>query len=96
MWSSGQWVDENEQMPLLPSATDHGTALGSESLLRRFQEILVGQVEAAFFWAAVVLPFLHLPLLLTGLGTTAEGIAFAVLLGLNFVALVVGHQHQRD
>lgn len=82
-------------MPQLPSAIDHGTAFGSESLVRRLRERLVGQVEAAFFWAAVVLPFLHLPLLLTGLETSSEAVTFTALLVLNFVALVVGHRHQR-
>lgn len=83
-------------MQLLPSPTDHGTAPGSDSVLRSVQKTLVGQVEAAFFWAAVVLPFLHLPLLLTGLESGAEAGAFGLLLGLNLLALVVGHRYQRD
>lgn len=48
------------------------------------------------FWAAIALPFLHLPLLVTGLETTRMTAAFIVLLALNVVALVVGHSHRRD
>lgn len=48
------------------------------------------------FWAAIALPFLHLPLLVTGLETSRMTAAFLVLLGLNVVALVVGHSHRRD
>lgn len=96
MWVPYLSEDRSEQMPPLPSAIDHGTAFGSGSLVRRLRERLVGQVEAAFFWAAVVLPFLHLPLLLTGLETSSEAVTFTALLALNFVALVVGHRHQRD
>jgi len=52
-------------------------------------------VTAAAFWLAVVLPFLHLPLLATGLESTQMVTAFVGLLGLNAVALVVGHHHNR-
>jgi len=45
------------------------------------------------FWTAVVLPFLHIPLLLSGLDSAAELHAFAALLGANLVALLVGHQY---
>lgn len=83
-------------MQLLPSPIDAGTAVESQAVLRRLRETLVGQVEAAFFWAAVVLPFLHLPLLLTGLETTSDAVTFVALLGLNFLSLIVGHHHRRD
>lgn len=48
------------------------------------------------FWAAIALPFLHLPLLVTGLETTRMAIAFLLLLGLNVLALVVGHSYRRE
>lgn len=48
------------------------------------------------FWAAIALPFLHLPLLVTGLETTGMAVAFVLLLGLNVLALVVGHPYRRD
>lgn len=54
-------------------------------------------VTGAAFWAAVALPFLHLPLLLvTGLSSRSTGLAFAALVGMNVVALLIGHRHRRD
>ncbi len=48
----------------------------------------------AGFWAAIALPFLHTPLLITGLDTNAKLVAYVVLLGLNVAALVVGHSYR--
>ena len=58
----------------------------------------VGQSLAAplrrlAFWMAVALPFLYVPLLLSGLESSAVRTAFAVLVGANVVALLVGHSH---
>ena len=84
-------------MSIMPSATDHGSAPGEHrAVLVRLRDSVVGGVEATFFWTAVVLPFLHVPLLLSGLSTTPETVAFAALLGLNVLALVLGHRHRRD
>lgn len=84
-------------MSTMPSATDHGTAHGErDAIFGRLRDSLIEGVEATFFWTAVVLPFLHVPLLLSGLSTTPETVAFAALLGLNLLALVVGHHHRRD
>jgi hypothetical protein len=48
------------------------------------------------FWAAVSLPFLHIPLLLNGLESSSDALAFGVLVGANLVALLVGHDcHSR-
>lgn len=58
---------------------------------------VVAPITGAAFWAAVALPFLHLPLLLaTGLSAEPYTDAFLVLLALNVVALLVGHPHYRD
>lgn len=59
-------------------------------------EVLLGPVEAAAFWAAVVLPFLHVPLLLSGLNSGPQVVAFVLLVVLNVVAVVLGHSHHRD
>lgn len=53
-------------------------------------------VAGAAFWAAIALPFLHLPLLATGLETTTTTVAFLVLLGLNVLTLLIGHSYHRD
>jgi hypothetical protein len=50
-------------------------------------------LRALAFWSAVVLPFLHVPLLAAGLSTPGERHAFVALLALNAVALYAGHPH---
>lgn len=45
------------------------------------------------FWAAVVLPLLHLFLLATGLDSQSSALAFLALVSLNVVALYAGHAH---
>lgn len=48
------------------------------------------------FWAAVTLPFLHVPLLFSGLETASQTVTFLALLALNLVALLVGHSYRAD
>lgn len=55
---------------------------------------LRGALRAVSFWVAIVLPFLHLPLLAVGPQTRAELVAFFVLLGINILAVTLGHQHR--
>jgi len=58
---------------------------------------VVAPITATAFWAAIALPFLHLPLLLaTGLSSEPYTGAFVALLALNVVALFVGHPHYSD
>lgn len=57
--------------------------------------VLARSVEAVAFWLAIALPFLYFPLVLNGF-TGQEAVAFAALLAVNAVALVVGHDHNRD
>lgn len=47
------------------------------------------------FWAAIALPFVHLPLLARGLGDPNVLLTFSVLLGSNVLALYVGHEHNQ-
>jgi hypothetical protein len=58
---------------------------------RHVSESLRKPVRLMSFWSAVALPFLHIPLLLTGLDGAADMGAFFALFALNVVALVVGH-----
>lgn len=70
------------------------SADGPPSLLARLApESTPGTLRALAFWAAVVLPFLHVPLLASGLDTPGEWYAFLALLGLNVGALYLGHGH---
>ena len=57
---------------------------------------LLRPLKGAAFWTAVALPFLHVPLLVTGLDSSTTLGAFVALLVLNVVALLVGHPHASD
>ncbi|WP_135820976.1 hypothetical protein [Halostella litorea] len=57
---------------------------------------LATPVRMVSFWAAVALPFLHVPLLATGLTTPSETTTFLALLGLNLVALLLGHSYNAE
>lgn len=65
-----------------------------QSLVRRSLSMMETPVRTVGFWSAVSLPFLHVPLLLTGLDSTADALAFATLLALNLCALLIGHGHE--
>jgi hypothetical protein len=51
-------------------------------------------VSTVAFWIAVAVPFLYLPLVVRGLETQGELVAFVALLGINLLALGLGHQHR--
>lgn len=79
------------------TSPDDGEAASADrppSLLARLtSESTPGTLRAFAFWAAVVLPFLHVPLLASGLDNAGEWYAFLALLALNVGALYVGHGH---
>lgn len=52
-------------------------------------------IEAVAFWSAIVLPFTYLPLLLVGLHSVSLQVLFALLLLLNGVMILLGHQYGR-
>jgi hypothetical protein len=70
-------------------ALDHLKGVPSAHVIRR-------PLTGAAFWAAITLPFLHVPLLASGLDSATSTVAFLVLLGLNVVALLVGHSYRGD
>lgn len=61
-----------------------------------FDEPFVSAVRGIAFWTAIVLPFLYLPLLITGLNSGATRIAFVALVVCNAVTLLIGHAHRGD
>ncbi len=63
--------------------------------LERTLPHVAGEIRKAGFWAAIVLPFLYLPLLVFGLNTWLHSTAFLVLLVVNLGALYVGHYHRQ-
>ncbi|WP_255167661.1 hypothetical protein [Natrononativus amylolyticus] len=66
----------------------------NQSALERFSPTIARHVRVTSFWMAIVLPFLHVPLLATGLSTPSETATFLGLLVLNLVALYLGHSHR--
>ena len=62
---------------------------------RRLASSLKGPVQFVSFWAAIALPFLHVPLLMSGLGGLNVTVAFLGLLVANLVALYVGHGYNQ-
>lgn len=56
-------------------------------------ERVVRPVKRFAFWTAVVLPFLQLPLLATGLESRSLTLAFVALVALNVSALLIGHPY---
>lgn len=63
-------------------------SLGVAALRRPF--------EALGFWAAVGLPFVYMPILLTGMQTPAEQYATVLLIAAHVVALVLGRHHKAN
>ncbi|MXR52846.1 hypothetical protein GRX03_14680 [Halovenus sp. WSH3] len=55
--------------------------------------LLVRPVKQLSFWAAIVLPFMHLSLLATGLDSQSMTAAFVVLVALNVCTLYIGHPY---
>lgn len=49
-----------------------------------------GFAQGFAFWSAIGLPFISVPLLLSGLGTAGETMAFLALLFANVLALIAG------
>ena len=85
--------------PSSPSTSELKTALAeSDALpsLARYGTGLKAGVTSVAFWSAIVLPFLHLPLLATGLKQTSVRIAFVLLVMLNVLAVVLGQHHSME
>lgn len=76
-----------------PSITDlDGPAFGDRSPLAA----VASPVRRIAFWIAVVLPFLYIPLLSTGLSSRNTMVVFGLLVTCNVAALLVGHRHGHE
>jgi len=84
--------------PQIPSRTRLAGGFDSDALpsLARYGAGLKTGVTTVAFWTAIVLPFLHVPLLVTGLKRPSVQLAFVALVALNFVAVLLGQPHRRD
>ena len=78
------------------SANDLRTALQDAGTVVQPGDDVLAPVRVLAFWVAVALPFLYLPLLITGLENATMTLAFLALLAANAVTLFVGHPHRRD
>lgn len=50
-------------------------------------------VTAIGFWVGTLLPFVYVPVFLTGMNSTSRLALFFALVAINIVALVVGHDY---
>lgn len=92
---------QNESSSAMGSPADAGETAGGRTRLAALYEqyrdhVFTTPVEIIAFWAAIALPFLYVPLLLTGISSQAELLTFVGLLALNVAALLAGHDHKRD
>jgi len=62
------------------------------ALMRRGSVAFWSTVRRVSFWSAILLPLVYLPLLSGGMGAQT-GYIIIGLLGLNLLALLVGHNH---
>ena len=84
--------------PQSPSRTELSSTLDSDLLpsLSRYGAGLKTGITTVAFWTAIILPFLHVPLLLSGLQRSSVQLAFVALVALNVVALLLGQPHRRS
>ncbi len=82
----------SERTPLDATGTEPLPTLGNA--LRTAVAYAALPVQFVAFWLATLLPLTYLPLLATGM-VAGNRLSFAGLLGLNAVAFVVGHSHNR-
>jgi hypothetical protein len=88
---------DNESKVPMPNPSQSDTRIRLEDLpVLTSPEWLRRPLTGLAFWTAIALPFLYLPLLVTGLETQRMTTAFLLLLGLNVVTLVLGHSYRRD
>ena len=62
--------------------------------LRTLSQRVVQPLQFVGFWIAIALPFLHVPLLMTGLSTVEQTLAFIGLVAANLFAIALGHSYQ--
>jgi len=69
---------------------------GSRSSSRSALASLQYGVSAASFWMAITLPFLYVPIFVTGLDERAEYVAFGGLIVAHVLFLSLGHSYASD
>lgn len=96
--SIGVVLSYEPMSPQSPSRTELSGAFDSDALpsLYRYGAGLKTGVTTVAFWTAIILPFLHVPLLVTGLQQSSVQTAFVALVALNVLAVLLGQPHRRD
>lgn len=79
-----------------PGSDTHGTVERAKVGVRTVRRRLVGLGRAVAFWSAIALPFVYVPLLLTGVESTTESLVVLRLVALNAVFVVAGHSHRHQ
>jgi len=67
-----------------------------DEAMPNISQSLLAPIRGVAFWIAIALPFLYMPLLVSGLRSSSVKLAFGVLVATNAVALLVGHSHARE
>ncbi|MFP8954637.1 hypothetical protein ACLI4Z_16970 [Natrialbaceae archaeon A-arb3/5] len=75
-----------------PAGHEADSQRENHHIIRSFK----GPAQFLSFWIAIALPFVHLPLLAQGLGNPRITLAFLVLIGVNVLALYLGHGYNQD
>ncbi|SNZ05580.1 hypothetical protein SAMN06269185_0896 [Natronoarchaeum philippinense] len=83
----------NDQGTIAADATERQSL--REHVYNQFAGSVVAPIRMIGFWSAVALPFLHVPLLATGLEGSQQTVTFLSLLALNLLALLVGYPHRQ-
>lgn len=73
------------------SSLTETSALLGELSLPSVSTLVVRPIRRLAFWSAIVLPFMHVSLLVSGLESRSTTLAFVALLVLNVVTVYVGH-----
>jgi len=80
-------------LPIGSDAADVSLDDRLRALLARVRHQVLAPLRVVGFWSAIALPFLYVPLVATGLGSTAKVSVFLALLAANVVAATLGHSH---
>ncbi|WP_254271882.1 hypothetical protein [Haloarcula marina] len=80
----------------MSSSSAHELFARLDESVPHLRRSVMAPVRGVAFWTAIVLPFLYVPLLASGLQSPSVRTAFAAMVACNAVALLVGHPHARE
>jgi hypothetical protein len=93
--SMGLLRDNADEVSTMSTTSPSMTDAPTTDLRSRINlETVLKPVRATSFYAALALPLVYVPLLVSGLESVSQTTTFALLLGLHVLALAAGHGHQ--